>query len=56
MIMKDGILKRIVVPSATISSIGEISYTDNAAVAYGITLSCDADTTGNYHYEYLIKQ
>lgn len=53
MILKDGAAKRIVIPQARVSEIGEISYTDSDAVGYEVTLTCMADASGNTHYEYI---
>ena len=55
MIMNSGVIKRVVIPSGKVTAIDEIAYTDNGAVGYGITISCDSDVAGNYHYEYLVK-
>ena len=55
MVMRDGYLKRIVVPDACVTTIAEISYTDNEAIGYGVTLKCMSDASGNYHYEYIAK-
>ena len=53
MVLKGGAVKRIVLPSAAISSVDEVSYNDTSAIGYAIKLTATADAEGNTHYEYI---
>ena len=55
LILKGGILKRTVIPCASISEMSEVIYNDTDAVGYEITLQATPDLYGNTHYDY-IKQ
>ena len=53
MVLNNDAVKRIVIPNAKVSAVGDITYADNSAVGYETTLSTTADASGNTHYEYI---
>lgn len=52
-IMTGNRAKRIVVPDGSVSEIGDITYKDNEAVVFPLTISANPDAAGACHYEYL---
>lgn len=56
MVLKDGAAKRIVIPEAELTGLEDITYKDDSAIGYGITLSAVADEDGNTHTEYIVKK
>lgn len=53
MMLNGNTAKRIVAPKAVISALADIVYQDNAAIGYGVTLTCMPDSQENTHYEYI---
>lgn len=53
MILKGGALKRVVLPSAGVSEVGEVTYAATSAIGYQTTLLATPDDQGNTHYEYI---
>lgn len=55
MVMRDETKKRIVLPNAKVTEIGDISYTRSDVIGYEITLTCAPDSDGQTHYEYIVE-
>ena len=53
MILRNGVLKRIVIPDAKMSELGDIVYADEEAIGYETTMQAMPDSAGNTHYEYI---
>lgn len=54
-VLKAGVLKRIVIPNGKVSEVGDISYTDADAIGYETTVQAMPDKESNSHYEYIQK-
>lgn len=56
MILREGALKRIVIPNGQVTTIGDIVYKEGAPVGYETTVSAMPNEKGDTHYEYIIRK
>lgn len=54
MYYKNNTIKRIVIPTAGVSGVGDVTYADGSAVGYETTISAMPDGNGDTHFEYMI--
>ncbi len=54
MALKNNTIKRIVIPDAGVSAVGDVTYADGSAVGYETTISAMPDGNGDTHFEYII--
>ena len=52
MILRNGALKRIVIPDGKISEIGDVTYKDDEVTGYELTIT-GLSLDGVTHYEYI---
>lgn len=53
MILRGRVAERMVIPDGMISDMDDITYKDDSAIGYGVTLTGIPDSNGNTHYEYI---
>lgn len=53
MILRGGVLKRIVVPSAKIIQREDVSYVDDDVTGFGVTINAEPDADGDTHHDYI---
>lgn len=55
MIMKNNVLRRLVIPEAAISDLADLVYKGDELAGYDATITAAVDTAGFTHYEYIKK-
>ena len=51
--LRDGALKRIVIPCGKVGELGDVVYKDDEPIGYQATIEAMPDSSGNNHYEYI---
>ena len=51
--MRDGAQARIVIPDGKVTAVGDIVYQDADAINFPVTVTAQADASGNAYYEYI---
>lgn len=54
LVMRNKAAKRIVVPQAAVTEVGDVTYTDENAVGFETTISA-TPIGGKYHHEYIVR-
>lgn len=54
MVLRNGAAKRIVIPQAAVTEVGDIVYADEECIGYELTITATPDSAGNTHYEYIL--
>ena len=55
-VLKDGALKRLVIPHGVIEEVNSVKYNDNDAIGYGVKLGAIPGSDGDNHYEYIVQK
>ncbi len=54
-VFNGNVAARTVIPNATVTEIGEVTFVDGEPVGYEVTLGCMPDASGDTHHEYYKK-
>lgn len=55
LMLRDGAMSRIVIPDGKITELGDVVYQDSDAINFPVTVTAQADNSGNTYYEYIKK-